>query len=282
MPDKTNKVAEKPRGRRVRKDALVLDSVGEARDALVGLAREDAVGAHAGASMVGERLALHRFDCLEEGYPGWFWEVSLARSPRARKVTVCEVNLIPGPDALLAPPWVPWAERLKPDDVSRSDVLPYDAEDPRLQPAFEEAVEETEDDALEGVLGPVGYGRPRTLSQHGLDEAADRWYRSEQGRVPRTKPKQTCANCGFLIPIMGPLGSLFGVCANEWSPDDGKVVSLDHTCGSHSETDVPSKRAQWPSTPSRVDDYEIEIEHIRSPEGEADEEILGEETPEEE
>jgi hypothetical protein len=24
------------------------------------------------------------------------------------------------------------------------------------------------------------------------------------------------------------MGQLFGVCANEWSPDDGKVVSLDH------------------------------------------------------
>ena len=31
---------------------------------------------------------------------------------------------------------------------------------------------------------------------------------------------------------------MFGVCANDWSPDDGRVVSRDHGCGAHSETDV--------------------------------------------
>ena len=28
---------------------------------------------------------------------------------------------------------------------------------------------------------------------------------------------------------------MFGVCANEYAPDDGRVVSLDHGCGAHSE-----------------------------------------------
>ena len=28
---------------------------------------------------------------------------------------------------------------------------------------------------------------------------------------------------------------MFGACANEWSPSDGLVVSLDHGCGAHSE-----------------------------------------------
>ena len=186
----------------------------------------------------------------------------MARAPHARNVTVCEVNLIPGPDALLAPKWVPWSERLEPDDISRTDVLPYDADDPRLQPAFEDVTEKEGDSPLEDVVGTVGYGRPRVLSQHGLDEAAERWYESERGRTPRTKPNETCGNCGFLIPLSGPLGSLFGVCANEWSPDDGTVVSLDHTCGSHSETDVPTLRSQWPSVESRVDDYDIEIDRI--------------------
>ena len=39
---------------------------------------------------------------------------------------------------------------------------------------------------------------------------------------------------------------MFGVCANEWSPSDGKVVSLDHGCGAHSQTDVPSMPSDWP------------------------------------
>jgi hypothetical protein len=36
----------------------------------------------------------------------------------------------------------------------------------------------------------------------------------------------------------GALRSFFGVCANAWSPSDGRVVSLDHGCGAHSEIDV--------------------------------------------
>src|SRR4029453_9433973 len=45
------------------------------------------------------------------GYPGWFWTVSLARLDDAEP-TVLEVELLPGDGALLAPDWVPWAERL--------------------------------------------------------------------------------------------------------------------------------------------------------------------------
>ena len=51
--------------------------------------------------------------------------------------------------------------------------------------------------------------------------------------------------CGFLVPLGGPLGRVFGVCANEYAPDDGRVVSLDHGCGAHSEADprAPSSAA---------------------------------------
>jgi hypothetical protein len=38
--------------------------------------------------------------------------------------------------------------------------------------------------------------------------------------------------------MAGALRRSFGVCANEWSPSDGAVVSLDHGCGAHSEIDV--------------------------------------------
>lgn len=250
-----------------RKDALVLDAQQEAFDAISTIARPEAIGEYTGASMAGERLALHRFTCLEEGYPGWFWEVSLARAPRTKKVTVCEINLVPGPGALLAPPWIPWRERLEPDDVSRSDVLPYDANDERLQPSFESMEAE---EVVVDVEGPIGYGRPRTLSQHGMDETAQRWYSSPRGKVPGTKPEAMCANCGFLLKIKGPMGRMFGVCANEWSPDDGMVVSLDHTCGSHSETDQPKRRSQWPTVESRLDDYEVEIDHTWFSKDEAD------------
>ena len=47
----------------------------------------------------------------------------------------------------------------------------------------------------------------------------------------------------------GPLGRVFGVCANEFAPDDGRVVSLDHGCGAHSEAATPAGAATARSSP---------------------------------
>ena len=46
------------------------------------------------------------------GYPGWNWSVSVAEVA-GEEPTVLEAELLPGPGALLAPDWVPWAERLE-------------------------------------------------------------------------------------------------------------------------------------------------------------------------
>ena len=52
-----------------------------------------------------------RFQNRLSGYPGWFWTVSLAQVEDSAP-TVLEVELIPGDGALIAPDWLPWAERL--------------------------------------------------------------------------------------------------------------------------------------------------------------------------
>lgn len=46
------------------------------------------------------------------GYPGWHWSVSVAQLP-GEEPTVLEAELMPGDGSLLAPDWVPWAERLE-------------------------------------------------------------------------------------------------------------------------------------------------------------------------
>ena len=51
-------------------------------------------------------------------YRGWYWAVSVARASSARNVTVDEVVLLPGEQALIATAWVPWSERLQPGDLS--------------------------------------------------------------------------------------------------------------------------------------------------------------------
>ena len=57
------------------------------------------------------------------------------------------------------------------------------------------------------------------------------------------------------MKMSGDMRTMFGVCANEWATDDGAVVSLDHTCGSHSETDVPKNGTAFAhlSLPHAVD-----------------------------
>ena len=34
--------------------------------------------------------------------------------------TICEVGLLPGDDALIAPDWVPWADRVRPEDLEEN------------------------------------------------------------------------------------------------------------------------------------------------------------------
>jgi hypothetical protein len=55
-------------------------------------------------------------------------------------------------------------------------------------------------------------------------------------------------SCGFFVPLSGGLGRLFGVCGNAFAPDDGRVVSVDHGCGAHSEAILtgPAARATAP------------------------------------
>jgi hypothetical protein len=87
------------------------------------------------------------------------------------------------------------------------------------------------------VANDLGLARPRVLSLIGLDDAADRWVNGEggpQAPIAQSAPAH-CASCGFMVRLNGLLGQGFGACSNEYSPSDGKVITLDHGCGAHSE-----------------------------------------------
>ena len=244
------------RVRAVKKDAVLEDAVDVARAGAEAVAYPRPVGEHVGFEMVSERLATHYFASTDAGYVGWCWAVTVARVPRGRVATVCEVDMTPREGALLAPEWVPWEERLRPSDISRDDVLPYKADDERLEQGFED----TSEDPDLPVVRELGLGRPRVLSQEGIDQAAKRWYESDRGPKSGRRPRNTCSSCGFLMKMSGVMRTMFGVCANEWATDDGAVVSLDHTCGSHSETDVPKNGTAWPVRPSRVNEGALDAE----------------------
>ncbi|MEU6552981.1 DUF3027 domain-containing protein [Streptomyces sp. NPDC046915] len=274
-------------------DRLCAEAVDLARAAAEEAAAPGVVGEHVGLVAEGDRVVTHFFECKELGYRGWRWAATVARASRAKFVTLDEVVLLPGPDALLAPQWVPWSERLRPGDMGPGDLLPTDAEDLRLEPGYtgeaepppnapvsEEMAElaEAEDaevtpgtpavqpvtparGTIAAVAEELGMRRARVLSRYGLHVAADRWDDSFGAQTPMAQAAPaSCASCGFLVPVGGSLGQAFGVCANEFSPADGRVVSLAYGCGGHSEAAVMPKPPQ-PATPvideTRVDPFPL-------------------------
>ncbi len=54
-----------------------------------------------------------RFEATARGYQGWHWVVTITQPDKRKSATISEISLMAGPDALVAPPWVPWSERLK-------------------------------------------------------------------------------------------------------------------------------------------------------------------------
>ncbi|WIK63805.1 DUF3027 domain-containing protein [Gleimia hominis] len=262
----TTRATKRAGGPRV--DKVLQSASTQARELACQSVHPEDIGQHIGDVAEGERLHTHYYECLKEGYVGWHWAVTVARAPRQRQVTMCEVNLLPGKGALLAPDWVPWEDRLEPSDVTPSDILPYQKNDERLE------ARETEDAA------PLK--RPRELSQQGEEETVERWETRRRRRARRdakeragrsggrrnrkrfehnNKPQfdATCDSCGFLLSIEGKLGDKYGVCSNEWSADDGRVVALKHACGAHSETGIKNQPSQWPITPTHLDENNIEV-----------------------
>lgn len=236
------------------------DAIEIARQAACELSEQtEQVGDYIGAVSQGERLVSHRFVAQVRGYRGWHWDVVVARAPRSTSVTVCEAHLQPGEEAILAETWVPYADRLRPGDLGPTDVLPFRPDDPRLEPGWVPTGAESEEDLV--PIEELALARARVLSQDGVREAAQRWYRGRNG--PRTTSSvisdQPCFSCGFLVPLQGSLGQLFGVCVNEWSDDDGRVVSYDHGCGAHSQTDAAHSSVEWPAPGPSYGDLDLEI-----------------------
>ncbi|MFI0818845.1 DUF3027 domain-containing protein [Streptomyces sp. NPDC021098] len=255
-------------------DRLCAEAVELAREAAAEAAFPGTVGEYEGAIAEGDRVVTHFFGSAEPGYRGWRWAVTVTRASRAKIVTLAETVLLPGSDALLAPEWVPWSERLRPGDMGPGDLLPTDAEDLRLEPGYsgedapppnsvvsEEmqqlaAVEEADvtpgppsaqsaapvTGSIAGLAEELGMRRARVLSRYGLHVAADRWDDAYGAKSSMAQAAPgTCVTCGFLMPLAGSLKQAFGVCANEFSPADGRVVSLAYGCGAHSEAAVMPK-----------------------------------------
>ena len=288
-------------------------------------ADSDDVGGLVCRTLIGEGVWDYRFASAIKGYEGWLWSVTLYRDEDADTWTVDESSLVPTDAALQPPAWVPWKDRLLPSDLSVTDAMGTDPDDPRLTAGYRPAqagprnsdVQQTQEDNEEGrkasasaeadgtdaetdgaifrLVDRSGDGKDvhgqesneqvsfgAQTSSDDLDEAVDRfaltrrhlmtaearsatakrWYEGQHGPKSlstRTAKGKACETCGFMIPLAGDLGTMFGVCANRWSPDDGRVVSLDHGCGEHSEIEPQEESHLWVQSQPAYDDLHIDV-----------------------
>lgn len=236
-----------------------------ARQAILEVAAADEIGELKGEKTLDDFKVIS-FASTNPGYVGWHWSVSMHKDFH----TVNEVWLEPGESALVAKPWVPWSERVQPGDLSPGDLIETAKDDPRLIAGYAGVEEIDLAEPFTPAGWSIGLGRERVLSPLGIDDAVDRWREGENG--PRSAIARyadlPCSSCGWLVTIGGTLGQAFGVCANALSPSDGRIVSMDHGCGAHSQTVVETQSATVAELV--VDDLVIDEYDFRSGDQEPD------------
>ena len=235
----------------------------QARLALLDIADSaDHVGDFVGAWIVDSNVLDMRFVSALKGYEGWQWSITMYHDIQADKWTVNESSLVPTAGALLAPKWIPWKDRLLPSDISPTDVLGTEPDDERLEQGVSggqasDSFRKTEVEEYTQIVEELNLSRSRVLSAEGRAQTAERWYNGPHGPKSlstRVAAGKTCQTCGFFVQLQSELGTMFGVCANKWSQDDGRIVSLDHGCGEHSDIDPPEPSQLWIQPEPTVDD----------------------------
>ena len=165
-------------------DAVSTAAVDVAHAALLEITPEANVGAFVSEETNDEGVSTILFASSMLGYPDWFWTVSVAQLPDEQP-TVLEAELLPGEGALIAPDWVPWADRLEDykaaqaaiaagelaagdpgdgsddddeedDDEHGDDDLGDDPDDGIDFESDDALVDESIDDQLAGMPAPVG------------------------------------------------------------------------------------------------------------------------------
>jgi len=147
----------------------MVDHTELARKALLEVTPASTVGQPVGTVDEGDGVVSVLFSNRMPGYPGWRWTVSIAQV-EGDEPTVLEVELMPGDGSLLAPDWVPWADRMAEyragqdaddedadeddEDADADEDLDDDAEeadyeDPDDDEADDDASDDDDDDEFE-------------------------------------------------------------------------------------------------------------------------------------
>ncbi|MGN8026562.1 DUF3027 domain-containing protein [Microbacterium sp. 22242] len=135
----------------------LLDARDLALAALHEITPASTVGPPAGYLPEADGVISLRFENRLAGYPSWYWTVTVAQVGD-EEPTVLETELLPGAGALLAPEWVPWAERL----------AEYRAHQAEL--AAEAEQESADADAAEGAAAADDLSDEEILDEDVLDD----------------------------------------------------------------------------------------------------------------
>ena len=123
-----------------------------ARAALLEITAEADVGALVSEQIDDDGVSTIQFASSMLGYPDWFWTVSVAQLP-GEEPTVLEAELLPGEGALIAPDWVPWADRLEDYKAAQAaiaagELAAGDADDDADDDVDDDADDDDHDDDL--------------------------------------------------------------------------------------------------------------------------------------
>ena len=255
-------------------DPRCAEAVEQARAAAVDVAGT-AVGDHLGVEVedvpaTGGRLVTHSFATTDPAYVGWRWAVTVARSEGSDVVTVDEVVLLPGGGALSRRPGCRGASASSPATSAPATCCPRRrttrGSSRRTPTSTPSACRST----CTARWASAGCACCPATAASTRPSAGTTGSPARTRRWPRARPAP-CGTCGFLTPLAGALGRVFGACANGMAPDDGRVVALTHGCGAHSETVVETQESSYAGMVVELE----EIEMVENSTGDAPAELAG-------
>lgn len=129
-----------------------------AYNAAVEASSRHAVGFFIEAVAEDEGVTTYLYEGKLKGYVGWRWSISVYQAEEGEAPTISEVLLVPGPESLVAPDWIPWSERLADYKALQAELeaqAALDAEENDVEDVEEEVESEEDDVELVDALDPA-------------------------------------------------------------------------------------------------------------------------------
>ena len=154
------------------RDAVTSAAVDVAHAALLEITPEANVGAFVSEETNDEGVSTILFASSMLGYPDWFWTVSVAQLPD-EEPTVLEAELLPGEGALIAPDWVPWADRLEDYKAAQAAIAAGELAAGDADASDDDESDDDESDEDETELDETELDDDDDDDEHGDDDLGD-------------------------------------------------------------------------------------------------------------